>query len=93
LTSQPSNNRLNTKNSQSIYLFQTSKGVNTEADQQMDQRINKIGDKINLMTEQMHQSDLFKKSFDSRVRSQNAVDSMLQESQIVKNKSFYSFNY
>jgi hypothetical protein len=76
----------------------TNNMLNTEIESQyfptqMDQRINNIGNKINQMTEQMNQSGIFRKSFDSRVRSQNAVDSLLEESKIVKNKSFYSFNY
>jgi hypothetical protein len=58
----------------------------------MDQRIGNLGNKINIITEQMNNSNLFQKSFDSRVRSQNAVESMMEESQFVKNKSFYSFN-
>jgi hypothetical protein len=96
LTSQPDNRRLQSGMSQSIQLFKTSKAVTTEYDivvQPLEQRINTIEGKMNLMTEQMNSSNYLMRSFNSQVKSQNAVDSMLDESNIVKNKSFYSFNY
>lgn len=55
------------------------------------ERMSKIDEKFNSINTKLNNSNVYNmKSFDSRVRSQNDIS--VDESRIVKNKSFLSFN-